>query len=254
MTHDLQLPTGKKLYFASDFHLGEPDYLTSREREKKMVSWLDHFQDQAAGFFLLGDIFDFWFEYNHVVPKGYVRFLGKLAEITDRGIPVFFFTGNHDMWLFDYFSQELNISVFREPQSFTVKNTTLQVGHGDGLGPGQVSYKMLKVIFSNRFSQWLFKWIHPNLGFPLANLWSRNSRNQNGVAQPFTSADDEKIYQYCQDTEQKNHHDFYVYGHRHLTLELPINHRSVYFNVGEWIQGYTYGVYDGTDFKLETFD
>ncbi len=254
MIHDLQLPEGKKLFFASDYHLGEPDYKTSREREKKVVSWLDRCQDQAAGFFLLGDIFDFWFEYHHVVPKGYVRFLGKLAEITDRGIPVFFFTGNHDMWLFDYFSQELNISVFREPQSFTVNNTTIQVGHGDGLGPGQVSYKLLKAVFSNPLCQWLFKWLHPNYGFAVANLWSRKSRNQNGVAQPFISPGDENIFQYCQQIENDTHHDFYVYGHRHLALELPVNHRSVYYNIGEWIQGFTYGVYDGTDFKLKTFE
>ena len=254
MAHDLTLPPGKKLFFASDCHLGEPDYQTSRDREKKVVSWLNSYEDQAAAFFLLGDIFDFWFEYNHVIPKGYVRFLGKLAEITDRGIPVYFFTGNHDMWLFDYFSQELNISVFREPQTFNVNQSKLQIGHGDGLGPGQTSYKILKVMFSNPLCQWLFKWLHPNVGFAVANFWSRNSRNNNGLVQPFTSAGDEKIYQHCQDTEKVNHHDLYVYGHRHLALELPVNDQSTYFNIGEWIQGFTYGVYDGQEFKLKTFD
>lgn len=254
MAHDLTLLSGKKLFFASDFHLGEPDYQTSRDREKKVVSWLNRFEDQAAGFFLLGDIFDFWFEYNHVIPKGYVRFLGKLAEITDRGIPVFFFTGNHDMWLSDYFSEELNISVYKAPQSFNVNQSSLQVGHGDGLGPGQIPYKMLKAMFANPLCQWMFKWLHPNLGFALANYWSRNSRSNNGVADPFTSAGDEKIFQHCLDTEQINHHDFYVYGHRHLALELPINDSSVYYNIGEWIQGFTYGVYDGKEFKLETFN
>jgi UDP-2,3-diacylglucosamine hydrolase len=254
MTHDLQLNHGKKLFFASDCHLGEPDYQTSREREEKVVAWLDTFKDESAGFFLLGDIFDFWFEYNHVIPKGYVRFLGKLAEITDQGIPVFFFTGNHDMWLFDYFSTELNISVFREPQSFEVNDKLLQVGHGDGLGPGQGSYKMLKTMFSSPMCQWMFKWLHPNVGFAIANLWSRKSRRHNGVAQPFISADDEKIFQHCEDTEAEQHHDFYVFGHRHLALELPISSNSIYYNVGEWIQGFTYGVYDGTRFKLDTFD
>ena len=254
MAHDLNLVPGKKLFFASDCHLGEPDYQTSREREDKVVAWLDTFKDEAAGFFLLGDIFDFWFEYNHVIPKGYVRFLGKLAEITDRGIPVFFFTGNHDMWLFDYFSQELNVSVFREPQSFKVNDAMLQVGHGDGLGPGQVSYKMLKAMFANPMCQWLFKWIHPNVGFAIANLWSRKSRTHNGVAQPFISAGDEKIFQHCKDSEKAMHHDFYIYGHRHLTLELPINSTSMYYNVGEWIQGFTFGVFDGQQFRLESFE
>jgi len=253
MTHDLELIEGKKLFFASDCHLGEPDYLTSREREKKVVSWLDTFQDQAAGFFLLGDIFDFWFEYNHVIPKGYVRFLGKLAEITDRGIPVFFFTGNHDMWLFDYFSKELNVSVFKEPQSFKVNGHTLQVGHGDGLGPGQTSYKMMKLVFANPICQWFFKWLHPNVGFAAAHVWSRQSRYHNGVAQPFISVSEENIFQYCKQVEAHKHHDFYVYGLRHLTLELPLNNQSVYYNVGEWIQGSSYGVYDGSNFKLEEF-
>ena len=254
MTHDLQLDPGKKLFFASDCHLGEPDYRTSRDRENKVVSWLDTYLEESAGFFLLGDIFDFWFEYNHVIPKGYVRLLGKLAEITDRGIPVFFFTGNHDMWLSDYFSKELNIAVYREPQSFKVDEIFLQVGHGDGLGPGQISYKILKAFFSNPFCQWLFKWLHPNVGFAIANRWSRQSRTHNGVAQPFVSATDEKIFQHCLDTEKGTHHDFYVFGHRHLALELPINSKSVYYNVGEWIQGFTFGVYDGLQFKLKTFE
>lgn len=254
MIHDLKLEKGKKLFFASDCHLGEPNYTTSREREKKVVAWLDKFQDQAAGFFLLGDIFDFWFEYNHVIPKGYVRFLGKLAEITDRGIPVFFFTGNHDMWLFDYFSQELDVAVYKEPQSFQVNGKMLQVGHGDGLGPGQTSYKVLKSIFANPFCQWLFKWLHPNVGFAMAKVWSRLSRNHNGVAQPFISSQDEKILQYCKEIEVQSHHDFYVYGHRHLTLKLPVNQHSTYYNIGEWIQGFTFGVYDGTEFKLEAFE
>lgn len=254
MVHDLQLEPGKKLFFASDCHLGEPDYLSSREREQKVVSWLENFKHESGGFFLLGDIFDFWFEYKHVIPKGYVRFLGKLAEITDQGIPVFFFTGNHDMWLFDYFSQELNIAVYREPQTFKVNDSMLQVGHGDGLGPGQFSYKILKSMFANRFCQWLFGWLHPNVGFAVANIWSRYSRNNNGLAQPFTFAGEEKIYQYCKDTEQDTHHDFYVYGHRHLALEMPVNDSSIYYNVGEWIQGFTYGVYDGENFKLEAFN
>ncbi len=254
MTHDLQLDHGKKLFFASDCHLGEPDYETSRDREQKVVSWLDEHMDVAGGFFLLGDIFDFWFEYHHVIPKGYVRLLGKLAEITDRGIPVFFFTGNHDMWLSDYFSQELNIAVFKEPQSFKVNDTFIQVGHGDGLGPGQRPYKLLKAMFANPFCQWLFRWIHPNVGFAIANSWSRQSRTHNGVAQPFVSPDDEKIFQYCLDTEKEQHHDLYVFGHRHLALELPINPKSIYYNVGEWIQGFTFGVYNGKDFALDSFD
>ncbi|MDH3711334.1 MAG: UDP-2,3-diacylglucosamine diphosphatase, partial [Cyclobacteriaceae bacterium] len=147
MIKDLQLPPQQKFYFASDFHLGEPDYQTTRIREGKVISWLDQCKHDAAGIFLLGDIFDFWFEYRHVIPKGYTRLLGKLAEISDSGIPIYFFTGNHDMWLFDYMPKELNITVFKQPQSITVNGQRLMIGHGDGLGPGEKSYKLLKLFF-----------------------------------------------------------------------------------------------------------
>lgn len=253
MIKDFQLPPEKKLFFASDLHLGEPDYKTTREREKKIITWLDTFEDQAAGFFFLGDVFDFWFEYRHVVPKGFTRLLGKLASITDRGIPVYFFTGNHDMWLSDYLPHELNIAVFKKPQSFKVNGVSFQIGHGDGLGPGEIPYKILKWIFANPVCQWLFKWIHPNWGFILANFWSRDSRIRNGLAQPFVNPEGERIYQYCQKMEIQQHHDFYIFGHRHLPLELPINDGSKYFNIGEWITECTYGVYDGNSFSLRSF-
>ncbi len=254
MIKDLQLPPQQKLYFASDFHLGEPDYQTTRIREGKVISWLDQCKHDAAGIFLLGDIFDFWFEYRHVIPKGYTRLLGKLAEISDSGIPIYFFTGNHDMWLFDYMPKELNITVFKQPQSITVNGQRLMIGHGDGLGPGERSYKILKLFFANRVCQWFFRWLHPNLGFALANFWSRQSRNRQGMSPPpFVSAEKELIFQYCKTTEQQQHHDFYIFGHRHLPLELPINETAVYFNIGEWLIEPTYGVFNGQSFKIHHF-
>ncbi len=255
MIDDFQLSQDKKLFFASDVHLGEPDHQTSLEREKSLVRWLDHNEEQAAAFFLLGDIFDFWFEYRHVVPKGFVRLLGKLASITDRGIPIYFFTGNHDMWLHDYFPQELNIPVYSSPQSFLVNDHRFCIGHGDGLGPGEPWYKLLKKIFSNPACQWLFRWLHPNLGFALAHFWSRNSRSRNGIAQPFQSEAQEWILQHCKQLEKEgNHHDFYIFGHRHLSLSLPVTDNSRYYNIGEWIQARDYGVFDGENFEILKFD
>ena len=254
MIRDLQTQPGQKIYFASDFHLGEPDYATSRQRENKVIAWLERCQGDAAAIFLLGDVFDFWFEYKHVIPKGYTRLFGKLAYLTDSGIPVYFFTGNHDMWLFDYLPAELNIPVFKKPQSVKVNDHHFLIGHGDGLGPGERPYKLLKMFFANPVCQWLFRWLHPNVGFAIANFWSRNSRYRNGVAQPFVSADKELIFRYCQDVEKEKHHDFYIFGHRHLPLELPINDSTTYFNVGEWILKPTYGVYDGQKFQVEPFD
>ena len=165
-----QLAPGQKVYFASDFHLGVPDAASSRAREQKIVRWLDQVKHDAAAILLLGDIFDFWFEYRHTIPKGFIRLQGKLAEITDSGIPVLFFTGNHDMWMFDYFPQELNIPILREPISTTINGHSFYIGHGDGLGPGDHTYKLIKKVFANKACQWAFARIHPNLGIGVANM------------------------------------------------------------------------------------
>ncbi len=154
----------KKIFFASDFHLGVPDHNSSIQREKRIVAWLNQIKDEAHSIYLLGDIFDFWFEYKRAIPKGFIRLQGKLAELRDAGIPIYFFTGNHDMWMFDYFPKELDIPVFRSPIVLEHNNQRLLVGHGDGLGPGDNMYKLLKKVFNNSICQWLFARIHPNLG------------------------------------------------------------------------------------------
>jgi len=246
---------GKKLYFASDFHLGAPSKNDSLERELRVVRWLDTIKKDAEAIYLLGDIFDFWFEYKHVIPKGFIRLQGKLAEITDSGIPVIFFTGNHDMWMFDYFTKELNIPVYRNPQELNVGNKRLLIGHGDGLGPGDHSYKFLKKVFENKLSQWLFARIHPNLGIGIANYWSQKSRISNSKKDEDTfKGDKEFLWQYCKDIQANEHFDYYIFGHRHLPLNLEVDDKSRYINLGEWVNYNTYGVFDGNEFKLIEFE
>jgi UDP-2,3-diacylglucosamine hydrolase len=245
---------GKKLFFASDFHLGVPDHASSLAREKRIVSWLDSIKHEAHTIFLLGDIFDFWFEYRHAIPKGYIRLQGKLAELRDAGIPIIFFTGNHDMWMFDYFEKELDIPIYRKPEVLFVGQHKLLIGHGDGLGPGDRTYKILKRFFNSKVCQWLFARIHPNIGIGIANYWSRSSRITNTKKEEtFQGEEGEFLMVYCRELEKHDHHDFYIFGHRHLPLDLKINDSSRYINLGEWVNFSTYASYDGSSLELKTF-
>jgi UDP-2,3-diacylglucosamine hydrolase len=245
----------KKIYFASDFHLGVPDYASSLIREKRIIAWLDSIKHDAHSIYLLGDIFDFWFEYKYTIPKGYIRLLGKLAEIRDSGIPVIFFTGNHDMWMFDYFPKELDIPVYREPILLEVGNQRLLIGHGDGLGPGDTTYKFLKKVFNSKTCQWFFARIHPNLGLAIAHAWSRKSRITNQLKEEkFQGEEGEFLWVYCKELEQRQHHDFYIFGHRHLPLTLKVNEHSTYINLGEWVNFNTFAEYDGTNVVLKTYN
>src|SRR5688572_25403177 len=251
----INLEPGKKIFFASDFHLGVPVAASSLEREKKIVRWLDKVRPEAQAIFLLGDIFDFWFEYKHAIPKGFIRIQGKLAELTDSGMPVFFFTGNHDMWMFDYFTKELNIPVLRKPVSMELGDKYFHIGHGDGLGSKVYTYKALKQVFASPLSQWLFARIHPNTGIGLANFWSRRSRISNTKEdEVFNGEDAEWLVTYCKETEAREHHDFYVFGHRHLPLDIKIGDRSRYVNLGEWVNYCSYAVYDGNDLQIQYFE
>jgi len=250
----ITIPAGKNIYFASDFHLGIPDAIRSREREAKIIRWLESIEDSAHMIFMVGDIFDFWFEYKYVIPKGFVRLQGKLAELVDGGIPVVFFTGNHDMWMFDYFPDEFGIPVFRQPQHYLINGKQVLIGHGDGLGPGDYTYKFLKKVFANPVCQWLFARLHPNLGMGIANAWSRNSRlaNSQKGEQNF-KGDNEWLWTYCQEMEEKQHHDFYIFGHRHLPLKLPVGETAHYINLGEWVHYCTYAIFDGNQVHLKNF-
>lgn len=255
ISEKIDLPPGKKLYFASDFHLGAPTGEASLEREKKVVAWLETIRPDAHAVFLLGDIFDFWFEYRHAIPKGFIRLQGKLAELRDAGIPIAFFTGNHDMWMFDYFPKELGIPIHREPIEIVVGNQRLLIGHGDGLGPGETGYKILKKFFNSSFCQWMFARIHPNLGMRIAHYWSRKSRISNmSREETFKSEEDEFLFIWCREEEKKTHRDYYIFGHRHLTLDLQVGANSRYLNIGEWVHNKaTYCEYDGKQAVLKTF-
>ncbi len=251
----ISLTAGKSVYFASDFHLGVPNWESSRQREQKLVRWLNYAAHSAEAVFLVGDIFDFWFEYRYTVPKGFIRIQGKLAELSDAGIPIIFFTGNHDMWMFEYFTKELNIPIYRKPQVFMINNQKFLIGHGDGLGPGDKQYKMLKKVFKSTLAQWLFARLHPNLGMAIAQVWSRNSRlSNNKKGEDTFLGEDEWLWTYCRETEAREHHDYYVFGHRHLPLNLPVGDYSRYINLGEWVNQYTYARYDGNGLQLLTFE
>ncbi|MCK0178863.1 UDP-2,3-diacylglucosamine diphosphatase [Flavobacteriaceae bacterium S0862] len=250
----MKVPEGKKIYFSSDNHLGAPTHEASLPREKKFVAWLDEIKTDAAAIFLLGDLFDFWFEYKKVVPKGFTRTLGKLAEISDSGIPIYYFVGNHDLWMNGYFEEELNISVFYKPQEFFFNQTSFFIGHGDGLGPGDKGYKRMKKVFTNSFSKWLFRWLHPDLGVRLAQYMSVKNKLISGDEDAkFLGEDNEWLVQYCRRKLQENHRDYFIFGHRHLPLEIDLEPNSKYINLGDWIQYYTYGVFDGEKMTLKKY-
>jgi UDP-2,3-diacylglucosamine hydrolase len=248
------LAPGKHIYFASDFHLGVPAGAQSNEREKRVIDWLTSIENTAQEIYLVGDIFDFWFEYKHAIPKGFVRFQGKIAALVDKGINIYFFTGNHDMWMFDYFERELGVTIIRQPIERSWNNHSFYIGHGDGLGPGDKTYKLLKRIFAARWSQWCFARIHPNFGIGLANYFSRKSRAATGDSDSkFLGNEKEWLYVYCKEKLEKKQYDYFIFGHRHLPLDIALTENSRYINLGEWINYNTFAVFDGETVRLETF-
>ena len=247
------LQPGKKVYFASDFHLGAPDLESSQAREHLIVKWLNEISGDAQAIFLLGDVFDFWFEYKKAIPKGFIRFQGKLAELADNGINIYLFTGNHDMWMFDYFPNELNIPVLRKPVDVDINGLKLLIGHGDGLGPGDKNYKRLKKIFNNKYCQKAFSIIHPTWGIAIANKWSSSSRISSSEHEDVYLGEQEFLLQYCQKKEAEEHHDYYIFGHRHLPLDVEVGPNSRYINLGEWVNKPSYAVLDGKTVTLKSF-
>lgn len=250
----MQIPPNKKIYFSSDNHLGAPTQAESLPREKIFVKWLDTIKHDAEIIFLLGDLFDFWFEYQTVVPKGFVRVLGKLAELRDSGIQIHFFVGNHDLWMHDYFEKELDIPVYYEPKEFVFNNKHFFIGHGDGKGPGDKGYKRMKKVFAHPFFKWLFRWLHPDIGVRVAqHLSVKNKLISGDEDKHFLGEEQEWLAQYAKRKLENKQYEYFIFGHRHLPMEIKVGENSTYFNLGDWINHYTYGVFDGEKFELKTY-
>ena len=250
----MQIPKGKKIYFSSDNHLGAPTKEESFPREKKFVKWLDEVKEDAAAIFLLGDLFDFWFEYKTVVPKGFVRTLGKLAEISDSGIPIYFFVGNHDLWMNDYFEKELNIPTYHDSKEFIFNNKTFLIGHGDGKGPNDNGYKRMKKVFTNPFLKWIYRWLHPDIGMRIAHHLSvKNKLISGDEDKKFLGENEEWLAAYAKRKLENKHYDYFVFAHRHLPMEIKVGENSTYFNLGDWINHYTFGVFDGENFEIKNY-
>jgi len=254
---EISLDNGQRIYFASDFHLGVPSYESSLQREKFIVQWLDEVKQNAAAIYLMGDVLDFWFEYKTVIPKGFVRLLGKLAEITDSGIPVHLFKGNHDVWALDYLKNEVGIELHNDRLITVLGKKCFFLAHGDGLGPGDTGSKFLKKIFRNRTNQWLFRWLHPDIGARLGLYFSRRSRYANSVKEEKNGKipiEEEMLYKYAlRKSEQLHMVDYFVFGHRHLPTNIRLNEKSRLVILGDWINYYTYGVFDGETLELKTY-
>ena len=250
----ITLPQGKKAYFVSDHHFGLDSDIPSKEREKMFVKWLNIHQKNAGALFILGDMFDYWYEYKRAVPKGYVRVFGKLTEWTDAGIPVIFFTGNHDMWMWDYFQKEIGIQVYFQPEIFNINNRKFLLGHGDGLGPGDKTYKYLKKLFKNKIAQWGFRWLHPDLGLKLIKYLSQKNKILSGEYDQQFFGEKEWLFQYAKEYLKKNQSvDYFIFGHRHLPLQMPVNEKVIYYNTGDWLVHFSYLIFDGQYISQKKF-
>lgn len=252
----IDLQPGKKIYFASDQHFGAPDAKASKFREEKFIRWLDQIKDDAQVLFLMGDLFDFWHEWNHVIPKGYVRVLGKLAELKDAGIELFMFVGNHDLWMKTYFEDEIGCKVFFEKQYFEINGRKFLLAHGDGLGPGDKGYKRMKKLFTNPLAQWAFRWLHPDIAMKVAIYFSTKNKMISGEEdKEFLGEDKEFLIIYSKEKLRNENIDYFVYGHRHLpmVLDLKVNENNAkYINLGDWISYFTFGVFEN-EFELKVF-
>ncbi len=246
-----------KIYFASDLHLGTPDDVSSLTREKLFVHWLDEIKSDATEIFIIGDIFDFWHEYTTVVPKGFVRLQGKLAQLCDAGVPIHVFSGNHDLWMFGYLEKELGVKIHQQPIQREINGKRFFIGHGDGLGPGDHGYKFIKKVFSNSLCQFMFRWLHPDIGVRIANYFSRKSRygvdGEKKILETFKGEENEWLIQFSKKTLQKEHFDYFVFGHRHLPLDISLNEKSKYVNTGDWIDYNSYAVFDGACLELKYY-
>ena len=240
------------IYFASDFHLGMPNIKESHKREKIIINWLNKIETNAKAIYLVGDIFDFWFEYRKVVPKGFVRLLGKLATLSDNGIEIHLFVGNHDLWMHDYLTKEIGIKIHHKTTILKEQGKKIFIGHGDGLGEGDYFYKFLRKIFTSKICKWVFARLHPNLAISIAHAWSNSSRKN--YQNTFTDKEEDILFNYCKKQQKINPVDYYIFGHRHIPLELKINDQAKYINLGDWITHNTYAILKKGVLKLEKYN
>ncbi len=249
----ISLQEGKKIYFASDFHFGIPNEKASRERELLICNWLDYIKKDAQQIYLLGDLFDAWMEYKKVVPRGFTRFFGKIAELSDSGIEIIVFTGNHDLWMRDYFQKEFGIAVFHTVQTIKINDKTFHIGHGDGVGPGDKFYKLLKAFLRNPFCQFLYRQLHPDFGYRIAEYFSQKGDKHKYEDLQFLGEDKEYQVLYAKEMLQKEHIDYFIFGHRHILLDLELKGKSQFINLGDWISYNSYAHFDGSKLELSRY-
>jgi UDP-2,3-diacylglucosamine hydrolase len=243
-----------KIYFVSDIHLGLYPVEKSLEREKMLVSWLDGIKGYASELYFVGDIFDFWHEYKHLVPKGFTRFFGKLSEIADNGAKLYFFTGNHDIWEYGYFKSEIGAEILHDPLIKELNGLKFFIAHGDGLGPGDYGYKILKSAFKNKILQWIFARLHPNFAMWLGKTWSKKSRYSKGiVAKQYAGEKGELQILFAKKKLKEEFFDYFIFGHRHVPFDIKLGDKSRVINLGDWIYSFTYGELDGNTFTLKQY-
>jgi UDP-2,3-diacylglucosamine hydrolase len=241
------------IYFVSDVHLGAPALKNNRERELLFANWLDDIKDNVAELYLMGDIFDYWYEYKKVAPRGFTRILGRIADLTDNGIPVHFFTGNHDIWVFDYLPEETGVILHREPVVAEIKGKKFFLAHGDGLDASDKGYLFLKKVFTNKPMQWLFSRLHPNFAFSVAHKWSATSRLSKTDYQEDFMANQDGMYKFAAGFLENTPVDYFVMGHRHRMTMEKMKGNATFILLGDWISRFSYGVFDGEKFELKKY-
>jgi UDP-2,3-diacylglucosamine hydrolase len=244
----------KNIYFISDVHLGAPALANNRERELLFARWLDFIRDDVAELYMLGDIFDFWFEYRKVVPRGFTRILGRLADLSDNGVSIHFFTGNHDVWVFDYLPNEIGLTLHCNEFITEISGKKFYLAHGDGLDPEDKGYLFLKKIFTSKTLQWWFSRIHPNFAFHMAHQWSKSSRLSKLNRKEEFKVKNECMYKFAEKYLEKEWIDYFIFGHRHQMANVEIKNGSRFILLGDWIKNFSYGVFDGERFVLNKFE
>ena len=246
----------KNVYFLSDAHLGSLAIDHGRMQERRLVRFLDSIKEKAKAIYLLGDMFDFWNEYKYVVPKGYTRFLGKLSELTDMGVEVHFFTGNHDIWTYGYLEKECGLIVHTKPETTEIYDKVFYLAHGDGLGDHDRKFSLIRRIFHSRTCQWAFRHLLPaTIGIKFGQRWSESNRRRHERQNiGFLGENAEPLVLFAkQHAVQHPDIDFYVFGHRHIVLNLMLKNSSQVLIIGDFIREFSYATFDGDTMAIENF-